>query len=120
MKELATHLKDDVKGRIVAQVPKQTEYALMGVIKPKPGHTIFEFNLITGESNEAKYRYINADWLRVIKGDITTVKELIVKENHVYIPALNKMNAKTKYNKSKIQSDYYKKEPPFKFSEHFI
>lgn len=120
MKELISHLKEDLREKAEAVVPKQTEYALMGTIKPKPGQKVFEFNLGTGECREATYRQVNADFRLAMKGDYSPAKELVTMEGCLYIPALNKGNAESKYANSKIQSDYYQKEPPFKFSEHFI
>ncbi len=118
MKELSTHLKDDIKGKMVAQVPKQTEYALMGVIKPKPGQIVFEFNLKTGECREAQYKIQSVMFskLRALK----PIRELIIQEGCIYIPALNKTNAEAKYAKSKVQSDYYQKQAPASIDQHFI
>lgn len=90
----------------------------MGIIKPNKGHTVWEFNLSTNECKAATYKTQNVMFSRL--KSLQPIKELVVKEGHVYIPSLNKLNAIAKYNVSKRQSDYYAKEPPFKFSEHFI
>lgn len=118
MKELLQHLKEDNREQQIASIPKKTEYALMGVIKPKKGHTVWEFNLDTHECKAATYKTKNVMFSRF--KTLQPIKELVVKEGYIYIPALNKQNAISKYNISKRQSDYYQKEPPFKFSEHFI
>lgn len=120
MKELSSHLKDDTKEKTSAQIPKQTEYALMGTIKPKPGQKVFEFNLSTGECREAQYKNSNADFMRAAQGDYSPVKDLVVLEGCLYLPALNRAIAEAKFAKSRIQSDYYKKVPPMSFNDHFI
>lgn len=116
MKELLTHIKEEVNGaKITAQVPKQAEYALMGIIKPKPGHIVWEFNLESGECFPAQYKKVNA-MFSMLKS-LYPIKELVQREGYIYIPALNIENAIKKYNKSKRQSDYYKKESPMSFTE---
>lgn len=117
MRELSAHLKDNIKSSMVSEIPKKTEYSLIGVIKPKKGHTVWEFNLMTNECKAAEYKMKNVIFSKLKA--LQPIKELVVKEGHIYIPALNKKTATNKYNMSKIQSDYYTKEPPFKFSEHF-
>lgn len=119
MKELAAHLKEDNREQQIASIPKKTEYALMGVIKPKPGQKVFEFDLSTDNGREAQYKNSNADFMRAVQGDYSPTKDLVIVEGRIYIPALNLSNATDKYKKSKTQSDYYAKEPPFKFTEHF-
>lgn len=96
MKELLQHLKEDNREQQIASIPKKTEYALMGVIKPKKGHTVWEFNLNTHECKEATYKTQNVMFSRFKA--FQPIKELVVKEGHVYIPALNKQNATSKAN----------------------
>jgi len=78
MKELHQHIKDEVRGKITREIPKQTEYALMGVIKPKKGHTVFEFNLDTNGCNPATYKTNNVMFSRLKA--LHPIKELVVKK----------------------------------------
>ena len=110
MKELLTHLKEDIRHQIVASIPKKTEYVLMGVIKPKGGHRVFEFNLDTHACTEATYKNRNVSF-----HSPSLIKELVIRNGHLYIPALNMSNAIKHYNLDRVQSSYYVKEPPFKF-----
>ena len=106
MKELETQLKINNQERIELNVKKQQEiqYILHGTIKPEKGHFIWELNIETGEIKKAEFKTN-----KVVFGAALPPKELIVKADCIYIPALNAKNAKRKYLKNKEQSAYYAK-----------
>jgi hypothetical protein len=92
---------------------QQIEYLPLGKLNIKKGHTLYEINLLTDEINEAQYEFLNANYdLRT--GLSSSQSKLIINNGCIYIPALNKANALKKYNQSRVQSDYYVKEPPMK------
>lgn len=98
------------KTEVHAQQQKEYKNILIGKIKPQRGHTLWEINIKTGSISEAKYNTIDVDFAKAVKGDFSHLKELIVDENCVYIPALNRQNALKKYQKCADQSAYYKKQ----------
>ena len=106
MKELETHLKLDNQERIELNVKKkqEIEYVLQGTIKPQAGHFVWEINEETGEIKKAEFKKVTA-----VFGVKVPPKELIIKADYIYIPALNAENAKRKYLKNKEQSAYYTK-----------
>ena len=106
MKELETHLKMDNRERIELNVKKkqEIEYVLQGTIKPQKGHSIWELNEETGEIKKAEFKRNTA-----VYGAELPPKELVVKADYIYIPALNAENAKRKYLKNKEQPAYYVK-----------
>lgn len=115
MKELETHLKINDAERVELNVKKKKEvqHSLMGTIKPKIGHFIWELNEETGEIKKAQYK---RDTTFIFSANIPT-EELIIKPDCIYIPALNSENAKNKYLKNKEQSAYYVKPAVMNLSE---
>lgn len=89
MKEL------DVKIQIEESVKqkKQVEHELIGKIIPYEGHTIWEINKETGAIERAKFSNATYNYIGENK------KEIIVKQGHEYVSALNKKNALRKYKK---------------------
>jgi hypothetical protein len=96
-------LKDRLE--IKQQQKKQIEYELIGSIQPLPNHFIFEINEETGEVNKADYEIPKTIVFNWYKTKIP--KKLMINENCIYIPAMNKENALKKYLKNKNQSHYY-------------
>lgn len=109
MKELEIHLNKGVKTELSVKKQQEVEYILEGTIKPRTGHFIWEINKETGEAKKAEYKRDVA----VFNAKIPS-KKLIIKDNCIYIPALNATNAKDKFLKDGNQSSYYSKEPVMK------
>lgn len=103
---------DKAKMEVQVQQRKQVEYQLLGSLKPKNGHTIWEINEETGSINPAEYKKESA-----VFGAKIPPKKLIVNPDCVYIPALNAENAKRKYLQNKNQSHYYTKPPKMALSD---
>lgn len=118
MKELETHLHTGVNNanRVELNVKKrqEIEYVLEGTIKPKKGHFVWELNEETGEIKKAEYKTVTATFNMLSE---KPAHKLIVNENCVYIPALNKENAKAKYLRNKEQKHYYSKPALLKLSD---
>lgn len=90
MKELESIQKD--KQEISVQKKQQKEKELIGQIKPKPGHRIFEINTETGKVQEATFT-------QEINFSLTgkNNKQIFVQPKCIYISALNKKNAVKHY-----------------------
>lgn len=118
MRELETHLNTglDNANRVELNVKKQQEieYVLEGTIKPKRGHFVWELNEETGEIKKAEYKTVTATFNILSE---KPAQKLIVNADCVYIPALNKENAKAKYLRNKEQVYYYSKPPLLNLSE---
>lgn len=99
MKELENYSKVSKEIKAVKPIQKQTE--LIDTLLPQKGHKCFEINRSTGEINEAVFKTEDVVFRMstVLHGSVQ--KKLVVKENHVYITALNKQNALKKYQKQK-------------------
>ena len=95
MKELEQYEK--VSEEIVIPVKKQNE--LLGTIKPHRGHKCFEINTLTGEINDAEFF---EDIVSIFSSSYERRKKINVKENCIYITALNKKNAIKRFNTLKI------------------
>lgn len=88
-------LKPKDKIEIAVKKKQQIEHQLLGKVRPRNGHKVFEINIETLEVNEAKFSPVTALVFGVVKN-----KEIIIKKNHVYISALNKKNALKKFSKT--------------------
>lgn len=91
MKELIKNYSDKIE--IVKQQQKKTEIKFSHSIKPHKGHTLFEINTITFEIKKAIFRTKDACYLKAIRGELFSKKDVIMNENCVYISALNEKNA---------------------------
>lgn len=76
-----------------AQAKKQKKFK--GRLVLKPGHKVFEVNLITGLCIQATYESANVVF---DKGKTRTVKNLIEHDDCIYIAALNAKNAKRHFD----------------------
>lgn len=74
----------------------KTEQRLVGRIKPHPGHTVWEFNLETGEIQEAQFKSVSVESFAPHKQN-TVRKTIEPKGNCLYCSALNKKNAIRKF-----------------------
>lgn len=90
MKELSSHIKEEVKMQVECQQEKQK--VLVDRFRKHPGQFVWEMNLRTQEIKLAEYSQEYAD----VNGGIT--REIIRKENHWYEPATNKKTAFKKFN----------------------
>lgn len=90
MKELEKYEK--VNKEVV--IPIKSEMKLLGTLKPQKGHKCFEINTITQDINEAKFY---EDIVSMFSSSYERKKKLRIKENCIYITALNKTNALKKY-----------------------
>jgi len=101
MKELEKYSNDSNVVKQVAPIKKEKE--LLGTLYPKKGHKCFEINTITENIIEAEFF---EDIVSMFSSSYERRKKLKVKENCVYITALNKKNALKKYkgNESKSNS----------------
>ena len=123
MKELNTHLKrkETIEIQSKKNNQQEAELVLNGVISPKAGHTLFEVNSITKEVTPARFNNKKEiDFLKAQRGDYSGINDLIMNENCVYIPALNKANALKKFEKDPNQSSYYRKEALMSLTETFF
>lgn len=96
MNELQQLNKDKVKNERQAEQEKQN--VLIGRIRPRRGHTLFEINEKTGEIKEADFISETIEFTKVERGDYSPRKRVQVNHNCKYISALNKKNALKKYN----------------------
>lgn len=94
MKELEKYEKINTESEIV--VPIKKELKLIGTLKPQKGHKCFEINTITNEISEAEFY---EDYVSMFSSSYERKKKLKVKENCIYITALNKKNAMKKFKK---------------------
>ena len=82
---------------------KEVEYKLQESISPFKGHKVYEINLETLEVIEAEFvkrKYIT--WFDAIKHmNGHYKKDVLVKNNCVYVSALNPKSALDRYNKNK-------------------
>ena len=103
MKEL--ELKVETKIEVSVNKKKQIEHELIGDIELYDGHTIWQINNQTLEVEKAKFS--NATYH--FAGD--NRKEIIVKQGHTYVSALNKKNALRKFNQGRNGGKPIDKEP---------
>jgi len=91
MKEIKQTTPDKLEVSAVKPVKKELKF--LGSLKPKPGHTCFQLNLQTGEITVAEFQSAEAHYAKIAQGDKSVRKKLIVKENCLYVTALNKKNS---------------------------
>lgn len=92
MKELEQYFKISDSTEIVKPIKKEDK--LIGTLKPQRGHKCFEINAITSEVLEAEFF---EDFVSMFSSSYERRKKLKIKENCIYITALNKANAFKKY-----------------------
>lgn len=96
MKELEKKTEDKIE--IVSQTQKKKQQVLQGHLKPKQGHKCFEYNTGTNELSYAKFEKQDVHFDQ----KITYRRKVIIKENCIYITALNFKNATKKINQQTI------------------
>jgi|GEM_PF-2914929 hypothetical protein len=94
-------LKDEVKLHAEKQFEKKTAFLRKEILRP--GHRCFEVNEKTFETKEAQYE-------RIVNFNEPDTRKIVIKENCVYINALNAPNALKVYKKGgrKIQEPFMK------------
>ena len=89
--------------KITKEAEQEKKKQLLGKIMLKKGHSVFEFNRVTleikiAEQKELPYKYslpIKTNNLAYFAEYNTQSRcEIVIKENCIYIPALNKKNVK--------------------------
>ena len=107
MEQLTTFDRLTEKSTTEVQVKKnvQVEYIFDGRVIPYSGHKVWEINTLTGLIKEAEFKKEQAiDWFKAVaeyKNPTTTKREVIKNKNCVYISALNKETALTRYRTGK-------------------
>lgn len=98
MKEIQSK-ENDIE--IVTQVEAEKHYRLkkLGAKTLHEGHSCFELDLNTGLINYAKYIEEAVTFEDAQKGIQGVKRKLLVKDNHVYVTALNIKNAHKKFTK---------------------
>ena len=90
MKELSSHLKEEIE--IHAEKQHEKQKRLINSLKRYPGQFVYQLNLKTQEISLAEFKDEFVD----INGKI--IKNIDVKENHWYTTAINEKNAFKKFN----------------------
>ena len=86
--------KVEDKIEIVKQTQAESQRILVGELRPKKNHILFEFNLEEKTIERAKFRTSgDIDFQKALKGDISSNKEVDIKEGCFYVSALNEENA---------------------------
>ncbi len=97
MKEIELPVKDEIKVHAEKEQEKQTK--LVYRMRPKQGHKCFQYDRDTNELTFAEFETVAVDFAAATKGNMALKKKLIVKENCIYVTALNKKNALKHVNK---------------------
>jgi len=97
------NLKEISKDKIVLekQAEQQKETKLIGKIRPKKGHTLFEVNEYTGEIKKAVFESQTISFEQAKSKFLTPKKKVLVNKNCIYISALNVKNLIKKLKKTK-------------------
>lgn len=92
MKELSSHIKEEVKVHVETQQEKQKKF--IGSIKKYPGHYIWQINLRTQELTKVEF---DEEAINFETG--AAERKIITKEGHWYCSALNRKSAFNRFNK---------------------
>lgn len=95
MQELNRHTPQATEMHAVAQARRQK--VILGKLRPKPGQKVWECNMANGQiaecEEEAAEARLNKD------GSARVVRNIKVKDNHLYCVAINRENAERKFIK---------------------
>lgn len=98
MKEIQETPKD--KTEMSKEQEKKFQQNYLGSIRNMPkSHTLFEFNKQTLEITKAVFESQSVNFEDVKSGKVINRKKLVVKEDCIYIPALNVKNVIKKLKK---------------------
>jgi hypothetical protein len=95
---------DKDKLTIEAEQQKEHQLVLIAQMKPKRGHTLWEYNELTSVIAPAKYELQTINFELAAKGDTSLQKKVIVNPNCKYVLALNKQTALVNITKGKTGS----------------
>jgi hypothetical protein len=100
MKELQIKPTPDIVQEL--KTPEKSEFKLIARLKPRNGHTVYEYNTVTGEVGEAKFEKsdLAVKFSRSEDGVLYAYNEsnkrIIRKPNCIYDSALNEKNFRKK------------------------
>lgn len=98
MVEENTRFEPTHKTELSVEKIKQIQKELQGRINPHKNHRLFELNLLKGTIDKAEYHEEKV--IRFGEGlDRFKKKQVLMKENCIYISAMNEMNAVKKFLK---------------------
>lgn len=97
MKETQQHNPDQVQDVRQKEVKKQL--AFIGRKVPGDGHKCYELNLETLIMSEIEPIKTDANFNEAKKGKLSGSRKINIKENCIYVTALNEKNAIKKFNK---------------------
>jgi len=99
MKDLNPELETNRLAEVI-NVEQQKKQEYIGSINLRPGHTLFEIDIVKSTIIPAEYE--TSEVIFNPKGKTPTAKrrKLITKEGCVYVPALNKANAIKRFGKN--------------------
>ena len=98
MENLFSRVSED-KIEMLKQAQEERKRVLVGTLKPKKNHILFEFNLITGVVGRATFCQPQEITFEDAKNGVKKNKEVEGKEGCYYISAMNLENAWKKFNK---------------------
>jgi hypothetical protein len=92
MKELQKKESDKIEN--VKQTKQETQFNKIGSLKPKKNHKLFEINISEKTIVLAEFQKLDTaiKWEYAVKGLISVNKKVMIKENCLYISAMNKKN----------------------------
>lgn len=77
--------------------PDKREYKFLGTLRRGDGHTIYEYNIVTEEIKPSMFAISSYNYWSVLKGDYSIRRRINVRENCLYLSALNVENAERKF-----------------------
>lgn len=92
MKE--TNPKEEIVIENVKRADIEKKFELIGQIKPKPNHILFEINLAEKTIQRAEFESIEIDFVKAKDKDYSKNKRVLVKKDCFYISALNEKNCR--------------------------
>jgi hypothetical protein len=95
MEEITRYRLDSKEIKEIRNI--QSEYTLVGSIKPKKNHRVFEYNFETKEIKEAIYLEANITYS--LDGNHIKKRKIVKNKGCIYVSALNKKNALKRINK---------------------
>lgn len=99
MREIQNYKEGDgVKSEVVQQKQQEKQFVLVHRIHPHSGHKCFEYNTVTKEIRLADFKEESVSFEAAQRGEIAPKRTVVIKENCVYVTALNKRNALKKLN----------------------
>ena len=104
MKELEKPYQDENIDSIESQhlEKEKIEFKFEHSIRPIKGHKVWEIELSTNKVTLAEFKETDIiDYNEAQKTNSTNIKDIVRKNGHIYISALNPKNALKRYNQNK-------------------